>query len=164
MHRFEAFVSGELREQVRLVDLVLTERLEGLPDLEQILHVAELAIAAAGEHLRETADAALEALADRLAIATGRAEPHPGRTLELGPLRDYVAVQLAEAEGFAVLRNREERDRIEARLGELRGRREVEDGLEDLIEHLAGAGGDRRLGSRRGRSSRPGGSPSGSAS
>jgi hypothetical protein len=115
MHRFEAFVSGELREQVRLVDGVLTERLEGLPDLEEILHVAELAIAAGGEHLRDTADAALEALADRLAIATGGGEPHPGRTLDLGPLRDYVAVQLAEAEGFAVLRNREERERIEAR-------------------------------------------------
>jgi energy-coupling factor transporter ATP-binding protein EcfA2 len=136
MHRFEAFVSGELREQVRLVDGVLTERLEGLPDLEEILHVAELAIAAGGEHLRETADAALEALADRLAIATGRVEPHPGRRLELGPLRDYVAVQLAEAEGFAVLRDREERERIEARLGELRSRREVEDALDDLIEHL----------------------------
>lgn len=136
LHRFETFVSGELREQVRLVDQVLTERLEGLPDLEQILHVAELAIAAAGEHLRETADAALEALADRLAIATGRTEPHPGRTLELGPLRDFVAVQVAEAEGFAVLRNREERTRIETRLAELRGRREVEDALEDLIEHL----------------------------
>ncbi len=136
MHRFEAFVSGELREQVRVVDRVLTERLEGLPDLEEILHVAELAIAAGGEHLRETADAALEALADRLAIATGRTEPHPGRTLELGPLRDFVAVQLAEAEGFAVLRNREERDRIEARLAELRFRRQVEDALDDLIEHL----------------------------
>lgn len=136
MHRFEAFVSGELREQVRLVDLALTERLEGLPDLEQILHVAELAIAAGGEHLRETADAALEALADRLAIATGRAEPHPSRTLELGPLRDYVAVQLAEAEGFAVLRNREERDRIEARLQELRGRRAVESKLDEVIEHI----------------------------
>jgi hypothetical protein len=115
---------------------VLTERLEGLPDLEEILHVAELAIAAGGEHLRETADAALEALADRLAIATGGAVSHPSRTLDLGPLRDYVAVQLAEAEGFAVLRDREERERIDARLRELRARREVEDGLEDLIEHL----------------------------
>ena len=136
MHRFEAFVSGELREQVRLVDAVLTERLEGLPDLERILHVAELAVAAGGERLQPTADAALEALADRLGIATGRTEPHPGRKLELGPLRDYVAVQVAEAEGFAVLRDQEERDRIERRLAELRARREVEDDLDDLIEHL----------------------------
>ncbi len=35
-----------------------------------------------------------------------------------------------------MLRNREERDRIEARLGELRSRREVEDAFDDLIEHL----------------------------
>ncbi|HKF83134.1 MAG TPA: AAA family ATPase [Solirubrobacterales bacterium] len=136
MHRFEAFVSGELREQVRLVDLALTGRLEGLPDLEQILHVAELAIAAGGEELRGTVDIALEALADRLAIATGAAEPHPGRRLELGPLHDFVAVQVAAAEGFAVLRDREELERIEGRLRELRARREVEDSLEDLIEHL----------------------------
>jgi len=136
MHRFEAFVSGELRDQVRLVDRVLTERLEGLPDLGRVLHAAELAIAAAGERLQPTADAALEALADRLGIATGKTEPHPGRRLELGPLRDYVAVQVAEAEGFAVLRDQEERDRIERRLGELRSRREVEEHLDDLIEHL----------------------------
>jgi energy-coupling factor transporter ATP-binding protein EcfA2 len=137
MHRFEAFVSGELREQVRSVDRVLTERLEGLPDLEQILHAAELAIAAGGEHLRKSADAALEALADRLAIATGRTEPHPGRGLDLAPLRDFVAVQVAEAEGFAVLRDEEERDRIERRLHELRGRRRIEDALEDVRRHLA---------------------------
>jgi ABC-type dipeptide/oligopeptide/nickel transport system ATPase subunit len=136
MHRFEAFVSGELREQVRLVDLALTERLEGLPNLVQILHVAELALAAAGEELRETVDAALEALADRLAIATGAAEAHPGPRLELGPLHDFVAVQVAAAEGFAVLRDREERKRIEGRLRELRARREVEASLEDLIAHL----------------------------
>src|SRR5207237_1355260 len=47
LHRFEAFVSGELREQVRQVDLVLTERLGSLPDLQQILHAAELAVASA---------------------------------------------------------------------------------------------------------------------
>jgi energy-coupling factor transporter ATP-binding protein EcfA2 len=137
MHRFEAFVSGELREQVRLVDLALTERLEGLPDLEQILHAAEVAVAAAGEQMQATVDAALEALADRLAIATGAAEPHPGRRLDLGPLRDFVAVGVAEAEGFAVLRDREERKRIERRLGELRARREVEGALGDVREHLS---------------------------
>ncbi|HET9198871.1 MAG TPA: AAA family ATPase [Solirubrobacterales bacterium] len=136
MHRFEAFVAGDLRDQVRLVDRVLTERLAGLPDLGRILHVAELAVAAGGEQLQETADAALEALADRLGIATGKSEPHPGRTLELGPLRDCVAVLVAEAEGFAVLRDREERHRIERRLDELRARREVEAKLDELIEHL----------------------------
>jgi energy-coupling factor transporter ATP-binding protein EcfA2 len=137
MHRFEAFVSGELRDQVRLVDLALTERLQALPDLEEILHAAEVAIAAAGEQMQATVDAALEALADRLAIATGAAEPHPGRTLALGPLRDFVAVQVAEAEGFAVLRDQEERDRIERRLGELRRRREVEEAFGEVREHLA---------------------------
>jgi ABC-type Na+ transport system ATPase subunit NatA len=137
MHRFEAFVSGELREQVRQVDLALTGRLEALPDLEQILHAAEVAVAAAGEQMQPTVDAALEALADRLAIATGKAEPHPGRALDLAPLRDFVAVQVAEAEGFAVLRDQEERDRIERRLGELRGRREIEEALPDVREHLA---------------------------
>jgi energy-coupling factor transporter ATP-binding protein EcfA2 len=136
MHRFEAFVSGELRDQVRLVDGALTERLEGLPSLERILHTAELALAAGGEGLQETVDGALEALADRLGIATGRTEPHPGRTLELGPLRDFVAVQVAEAEGFAVLGDRRERLRIERRLRELRGRRAVEERLDELIEHL----------------------------
>jgi energy-coupling factor transporter ATP-binding protein EcfA2 len=137
MHRFEAFVSGELRDQVRQVDLALTERLQALPDLEQILHAAEVAVAAAGEQMQATGDAALEALADRLAIATGAAEPHPGRILELGPLRDFVAVQVAEAEGFAVLRDQEERDRIERRLGELRRRREVEEAFGEVREHLA---------------------------
>ena len=87
--------------------------------------------------MQATVDAALEALADRLAIATGAAEPHPGRRLELGPLRDFVAVQVAEAEGFAVLRDREERERIERRLGELQARREVEAALGDVHEHLA---------------------------
>jgi energy-coupling factor transporter ATP-binding protein EcfA2 len=140
MHRFEAFVSGELREQVRLVDLVLTERLEGLPDLGQILHAAEVAVAAAGEQLQATVDAGLEALADRLAIATGKADPHPGRALDLAPLRDFVAVQVAEAEGFAVLRDQEERERIEGRLGELHARREVEAALGDVHEHLAALG------------------------
>ncbi len=138
MHRFEAFVSGELREQVRLVDLALTERLQGLPGLEKIVNLAEVAVAAGGEHLRAPAEAALEALADRLSIATGATEPHQGRPLDLGPLRDYVAIQVAEAEGFAVLRDREERERIERRLLELRGRREVEESLDDLIEHLRG--------------------------
>jgi energy-coupling factor transporter ATP-binding protein EcfA2 len=136
MHRFEAFVSGELREQVRLVDRALTERLEGLPDLEKILHVAEVAVATGGDHLQATVDAALGALADRLAIATGQAEPHPGRALDLAPLRDFVAVQVAEAEGFAVLRNRDERERIERRLDELRARRQVEELLADVREHL----------------------------
>jgi len=136
MHRFEAFVSGELREQVRLVDTALTERLEGLPDLQQILHTAEVAAAAAGEELRETADAALEALADRLAIATGRSDPHPGRSLELSALRDYVALQVAEAEGFAVLRKDAERARIEARLQALRAKQTVAGALAEVVEHL----------------------------
>jgi energy-coupling factor transporter ATP-binding protein EcfA2 len=138
MHRFEAFVSGELREQVRLVDLALTERMEGLPDLEKLANLAEVAVASGGEHLRAPADAALEALADRLSIATGASEPHPGHALDLGPLRDYVAVQVAEAEGFAVLRDQEERERIERRLRELRSRRAIEESLDDLIEHLHG--------------------------
>src|SRR3954470_15998253 len=105
MRRFEAFVSGNLREQVRLVDAALTEHLERLPDLGEISHAAEVAVAAAGEHLQEPADTALAALADRLAIVTGRSEPSLAGGLELKPLRDYVAVQVAEAEGFAVLRN-----------------------------------------------------------
>jgi ABC-type dipeptide/oligopeptide/nickel transport system ATPase subunit len=138
MHRFEAFVSGELRAKVRLVDRALTERLEELPDLEQIANLVEVAVAAGGEHLRAPAAAALEALADRLSIATGATEPHPGRALELAPLRDYVAVQTAEAEGFAVLGDREERERIERRLRELRERRGVEESLDELIEHLRG--------------------------
>jgi energy-coupling factor transporter ATP-binding protein EcfA2 len=138
LHRFEAFVSGELREQVRLVDRALTERLLRLPDLEKVANLAEVAVAAGGEHLRAPAAAALEALADRLSIATGAAEPHRSQGLDLAPLRDYVAVQVAEGEGFAVLRDQEERERIERRLGELRGRRAVEESLEDLIEHLRG--------------------------
>jgi len=136
LHRFEAFVSGELREQVRQVDLVLTERLGALPDLQQILHAAELAVASAGEELQETVDGALATLADRLAIATGQSEPHPGRSLELAQLRDYVAVQVAEAEGFAVLRNDAERARIKARLRQLRARQETAGSLGDIVEHL----------------------------
>ncbi|HEY3552738.1 MAG TPA: hypothetical protein VGK66_03530, partial [Solirubrobacterales bacterium] len=122
MRRFEAFISGNLREQVRLVDLALTEHLEALPDLGEVAHTAEVAVAAAGEHLQGPADAALQALADRLAIVTGRSEPSLDGGLDLKPLRDYVAVQVAEAEGFAVLRNEEERSRVEARLRELRAR------------------------------------------
>lgn len=138
MRAFEAFVSGDLREQVRQVELALSERLEGLPDLKQLIHLSEVAVATAGEHLQEAADAALEALADRLAIATGRSQPTPERTLDLRPLRDYVAVQTAEAEGFAVLRNEAERSRIESRLRELRARRETGDALEDVLAHLDG--------------------------
>src|SRR4051812_16596727 len=52
MQRFEAFVSGNLREQVRLVDAALTEHLEALPDLGELAHTAEVAVAAAGEHLQ----------------------------------------------------------------------------------------------------------------
>lgn len=138
MTRFEAFVSGELREQVRLVEVALEEHLEALPDLKQIVHSAEVAVAAGGEQLRAPADAALEALADRLAIASGRAEPSPRPDLDLGPLRDYVAVQTAEAEGLAVLRDDEERARIERRLGELQSRREIGEALADVLAHLDG--------------------------
>jgi len=136
MRRFEAFVSGNLREQVRLVDAALTEHLEALPDLGELAHTAEVAVAAAGEHLQEPADAALAALADRLAIVTGRTEPSLDGGLELTPLRDYVAVQVAEAEGFAVLRNEQERARVEARLRELRARRAVAEAREDVLAHL----------------------------
>jgi ABC-type transport system involved in cytochrome c biogenesis ATPase subunit/rubrerythrin len=138
MQSFEAFVSGELREQVRQVELALQERLEGLPDLARITHLAEVAVATVGEHLQEPADAALETLADRLSIATGQSDPAPGRVLDLKPLRDYAAVQTAEAEGFAVLRNEEERTRIKARLRELRARRAVEVELDDVLGHLEG--------------------------
>ncbi|HEX7278108.1 MAG TPA: AAA family ATPase [Solirubrobacterales bacterium] len=138
LHRFEAFVSGDLREQVRQVDRVLLERLESLPDLEQISHTAELAVATAGEQLQEVADAALGALADRLAIATGRTEPSLALSLDLGPLRDYVAVQTAEAEGFAVLRDEKERKRIRSRLRELRARQQVDAELEGVLAHLDG--------------------------
>jgi ABC-type dipeptide/oligopeptide/nickel transport system ATPase subunit len=136
MRRFEAFVSGNLREQVRQVDAVLTEHLERLPDLGELSHSAEVAVAAAGEHLQEPADAALKALADRLAIVTGRSEPSLDRGLELKALRDYVAVAVAEAEGFAVLRNESERARVQARLRELRGRRAVAEAREDVLAHL----------------------------
>lgn len=136
MRRFEAFVSGNLREQVRLVDAALTEHLEALPDLGAIAHTAEVAVAAAGEHLQAPAEAALAALADRLAIVTGRTEPSLGAGLELKPLRDYVAVQVAEAEGFAVLRDEQERARVEARLRQLRARRAVAEAREDALARL----------------------------
>ncbi|HWC47815.1 MAG TPA: AAA family ATPase [Solirubrobacterales bacterium] len=136
MRRFEAFISGNLREQVRLVDLALTEHLEALPDLGEVAHTAEVAVAAAGEHLQGPADAALQALADRLAIVTGRSEPSLDGGLDLKPLRDYVAVQVAEAEGFAVLRNEEERSRVEARLRELRARRAIGEVHKDVLAHL----------------------------
>lgn len=138
MRRFETFISGELREQVRQVDLALTERLEELPDLEQISHVAEIAVATAGEQLQDAAHAALEALADRLAVVTGQVDPSLAEALDLNPLRDYVAVQIAEAEGFAVLRDDEERARIEGRLRELRGRRGIGEALADVLAHLDG--------------------------
>jgi ABC-type transport system involved in cytochrome c biogenesis ATPase subunit len=136
MARFEAFVSGELREQVRLVDQALTEQLESLPDLDRLAHLAEVALAAAGEQLREPIDAGLQALADRLAVVTGAPDPGTARALDLRSLRDYVAVQVARAEGFAVLRDEAERARIEARLGELRARREIEAALPDVLAHL----------------------------
>jgi ABC-type uncharacterized transport system ATPase subunit len=136
MRRFEAFVSGNLREQVRLVDAALTEHLEALPDLGELAHTAEVAVAAAGEHLQGPADAALKALADRLAIVTGQVDPSLQQVLDLTPLRDYVAVQVAEAEGFAVLRNERDRTRIEARLRELRARQAVADEREDVFAHL----------------------------
>jgi ABC-type dipeptide/oligopeptide/nickel transport system ATPase subunit len=138
MHQFEAFVSGELRDQVRQVDQVLLERLEGLPDLERIAHTAEVAVASGGEQLREAADAAMQSLADRLSIATGRTEPSLGHTIDLGSLRDYVVVQVAEAEGFAVLRDEKERARIQRRLRHLRSRRAIEESLDDVLSHLDG--------------------------
>lgn len=135
---FEAFVSGDLREQVRQVELSLQEQLESLPDLRQLLHLCEIAVATAGEELQEAADTALATLTDRMAIATGASEPSPGRVLDLKQLRDYAAVQTAEAEGFAVLRNEAERARIEARLRELRARRAVDEALGDVLGHLDG--------------------------
>jgi DNA repair exonuclease SbcCD ATPase subunit len=138
MERFEAFISGDLREQVRQVEGVLLAHLEELPDLEQIAHRAELAVATAGERLREPADAALQTLADRLSIATGQSEPGAGQSLDLKPLRDFVAVQIAEAEGFAVLRDEEGRARVESRLAELRSRRQVGAELEGVLAHLDG--------------------------
>lgn len=138
MQQFEAFVSGELRERVRQVELALQERLEGLPDLGRLIHLSEVAVATAGEHLQEPADAALQTLADRLAIATGQSDPAPGRALDLKPLRDCAAVQTAEAEGFAVLRNADERRRIEVRLRELRARLAIAAELEDVLGHLEG--------------------------
>src|SRR4051812_27699050 len=136
MRRFEAFVSGNLRDQVQQVDLALSEHLERLPDLTQISHSAEVAVAAAGEHLQGAADAALKALAERLAIVVGQAEPSLQAALDLKPLRDYVAVQIAEAEGFAVLRDDEERARIDERLRELRARRTVGEAIGGVLAHL----------------------------
>lgn len=138
VRRFEAFVSGELREQVRLVELALTEHLEELPDLQRIMRGAEVAAASAGEELQPTADAALQALADRLAIATGADDPLTPHSLDLRPLRDYVAVQIAQAEGFAVLRDEAERARIEGRLVELHARLGIAEALDDVLAHLDG--------------------------
>ena len=138
LHQFEAFIAGDLREQVRQVDRLLLDRLESLPNLEQISHTAEVAVATAGEQVRKAVDAALGALADRLAIATGQTEPSLALSLDLDPLRDYVAVQTAEAEGFAVLRDDEERSRIERRLAELRSRRQVDAEIDDVLSHLQG--------------------------
>jgi len=136
MRRFEAFVSGNLREQVRLVDAALTEHLEALPDLGELSHHAEVAVAAAGGHLQEPADAALAALADRLAIVTGRSEPSLDGGLELKPLRDYVAVQVADAEGFAVLRNERERARVEERLRQLRARQALAEARANVLAYI----------------------------
>jgi hypothetical protein len=136
LRRFEAFVSGNLREQVRLVDAALTEHLEALPDLGQLTHTAEVAVAAAGEYLQAPADTALQALADRLAIVTGSSEPTLAGGLDLKPLRDHAAVQIAEAEGLAVLRNERDRERIEARLRELRARQAVAAAREEVLAHL----------------------------
>jgi len=138
LHQFEAFIAGDLREQVRQVDRLLLERLEGLPDLQAISHTAEVAVATAGGQLQEPVDAALGSLADRLAIATGQTEPSLALSLDLNPLRDYVAVQTAEAEGFAVLRDDAERARIKRRLRELRARQQIEAELEDVLSHLEG--------------------------
>jgi energy-coupling factor transporter ATP-binding protein EcfA2 len=138
MARFEAFVSGELREQVHRVEVALAEHLETLPDLTRIAHSAEIAVAAAAEELQEPADAALGALADRLAIATGETGPSPRPAFDLSRLRDYVAVQVAEAEGLAVLRDDDERVRIEGRLQALRTRREIGAAFGDVVAHLDG--------------------------
>jgi ABC-type dipeptide/oligopeptide/nickel transport system ATPase subunit/rubrerythrin len=141
MRRFEAFISGNLREQVRQVDVALSEHLEELPDLAELAHAAEVAMAAAGRRLQEPADVALKALADRLAIVIGQTEPSLDQGLDLKPLRDYVAVQVAEAEGLAVLRNDVERERIEARLRELHARQAVGAARDDVLAHLAGLSG-----------------------
>jgi energy-coupling factor transporter ATP-binding protein EcfA2 len=138
LHRFEAFVASDLREQVQRVEVALTEHLEGLPDLGQIIHTAEIAVATAGEHLQDPADAALEALADRLAIATGQVEPPAEVRFDLRPLRDYVAAQTHEAEQFAALRDENERARIKRRLRELRARRTLSEALADVLAHLEG--------------------------
>ncbi|MGN6556556.1 MAG: AAA family ATPase [Solirubrobacterales bacterium] len=138
LHRFEAFVAGDLREQVGRVELALTEHLEGLPDLGQLIQTAEIAVATAGEQLQGPADAALEALADRLAIATGQAESAAEVRFDLAPLTEYATAQAAEADQYAALRDEEERNRIKRRLRELRARRTVGEALADVLAHLDG--------------------------
>jgi ABC-type dipeptide/oligopeptide/nickel transport system ATPase subunit len=138
IERFEAFVSGELREQVQQVEAVLAERLQSLPDLERIARTAEVAVAAAGEEIRGPVDAGVRALADRLGVVIGQEQPSLGHVIDLAPLRDYVAVRVAEAEGFAVLRDDAERARIERRLGELRARRQIAEALAEVTGHIAG--------------------------
>jgi energy-coupling factor transporter ATP-binding protein EcfA2 len=138
LHRFEAFVAGDLREQVGRVELALAEHLEGLPDLGQLIHAAEVAVATAGERLQELADAALEALADRLAIATGQAQPPADVRFDLEPLTRYAAARSDEADQFAALRDEEERARIKRRLRELRARRAIAEALADVLAHLDG--------------------------
>ncbi|HYG97245.1 MAG TPA: AAA family ATPase, partial [Solirubrobacterales bacterium] len=138
LHRFEAFIAGDLREQVRQVDRVLTERAEALPDLAHLTHLAEVAVATADGQLQDPVDAALEALADRMAIATGQVEPSLAQTLDLEPLRGYVAEKTTEAEWFAALRDDEERRRIKRRLRELHARRTVGEQLEDVLSHIDG--------------------------
>ncbi len=138
MHRFEAFIAGDLREQVQRVDALLTERAEALPDLTAIAHLAEVTVAGADEQLQGPVDAALETLADRMAIATGQVEPSLAQTLELKQLRDYVAGKGAEAEWFAALRDDEERRRIKRRLAELHARRTVGEELESVLSYMDG--------------------------
>lgn len=140
LHRFEAFVAGDLRGQVQRVELALTEHLQALPDLAQIIHTAEVAVATAGEELQGPTDAALEALADRLAIATGRAQPAADVPFDLDPLTEYAAAQIEEADQFAALRDEDERARIKRRLRELRARRTVGVSLADVLAHLDGLG------------------------
>jgi ABC-type dipeptide/oligopeptide/nickel transport system ATPase subunit len=138
MHRFEAFIAGDLREQVRQVDQVLSERAEALPDLAAIAHLAEVAVATAEEQLQDPVGAALAALADRLAIATGQVEPSLAQTLELKPMRDYIAEKNTEAEWFAALRDDEERRRIKRRLRELHARRTIGEELESVLSYIDG--------------------------
>jgi hypothetical protein len=145
MHRFEAFVSGELREQLRQVEVALQEHLEALPDLQALSQAGEVAVAAAGEELRGYVQAALEALADRLARVTGETGATATRALDLSSLHSYVAAQRDEAARLAALRDDEERGRMEQRLGELRSRQTVAAALEDVRAHLRGV---RAIGAR----------------